>query len=289
MKNYYRILDVAPDADPEAIERAYRRLARRYDPSANPSNEAKARLRNVNEAYETLADPRARAEYDRKRSAGQGGGSRPGEAQAKGNRRVIIAAGILTVLAAAAVAGVLIALNLGGGDEGNEAVAVSTVTPGVPATPGTPGPGAPESPPGVDIPPRVTESGLQIIDVTVGTGAEAVAGVPLTVHYTGWLEDGTKFSSSLDGGQPFPVTLGQTPLEVILGWEEGLPGMRAGGKRRLIIPPDLAYGETGSGDLIPANATLTFDIELLAVGEPTPGATGSPTPGAAGSPTPGGG
>ena len=107
--------------------------------------------------------------------------------------------------------------------------------------------------------PQVTE--LVMEDLTVGEGAEAEVGKLLTVDYTGWLEDGTEFDSSV-GGQPFQFTLGQG--RVIKGWDEGVVGMKVGGKRKLIIPPDLAYGEGGSGS-IPPNATLTFEVELLAV------------------------
>lgn len=109
-----------------------------------------------------------------------------------------------------------------------------------------------------------TASGLQVIDIEVGEGEAAEAGRTVSVHYTGWLEaDGTKFDSSLDRGSPFSFTLGTG--QVIPGWDEGLVGMRAGGKRRLIIPPELAYGEQGYPPSIPPNATLVFDIELLDV------------------------
>jgi len=107
--------------------------------------------------------------------------------------------------------------------------------------------------------PQVTE--LVVEDLVVGEGAEAVAGKLLTVNYTGWLEDGTEFDSSI-GGQPFQFTLGAG--RVIKGWDDGLVGMKVGGQRELIIPPHLAYGETGQGS-IPPNATLTFEVELLAV------------------------
>jgi peptidylprolyl isomerase len=110
----------------------------------------------------------------------------------------------------------------------------------------------------------VTASGLQIVDNVVGDGAEALATSAITAHYTLYFEDGTRYQSSLDSGQPFQATLGQTPSQVIAGWEEGIPGMKVGGERRLVIPPELAYGEQGQGD-IPPNATLIFDIELLDV------------------------
>ena len=108
-----------------------------------------------------------------------------------------------------------------------------------------------------------TDSGLQYQDITVGAGDEAEAGDPVIVHYTGWLEDGTKFDSSHDRGRPFDFRLGQR--EVIPGWDEGVQGMKEGGKRRLIIPSDLAYGPQGFPPVIPPNAKLTFVVELLEV------------------------
>jgi FKBP-type peptidyl-prolyl cis-trans isomerase FkpA len=108
-----------------------------------------------------------------------------------------------------------------------------------------------------------TETGLRYEDMREGTGAEAMPGQIVTVHYTGWLPDGTQFDSSRDHDQPF-----QTPIgvgRVIPGWDEGIPGMRVGGQRKLVIPPALAYGERGAGGVIPANATLVFDVELLDV------------------------
>jgi FKBP-type peptidyl-prolyl cis-trans isomerase len=108
--------------------------------------------------------------------------------------------------------------------------------------------------------------GLQYIDIKQGTGAEAKEGSTVTVEYTGWLQsDGKKFDSSYDrGAQPFDVTpLGQA--QVIPGWNKGLVGMKVGGTRRLIIGPDLAYGAAGSPPVIPANATLIFDVTVIAV------------------------
>lgn len=104
---------------------------------------------------------------------------------------------------------------------------------------------------------------LQVKDVKKGSGAEAKDGKRVTVHYTGKLTDGKKFDSSLDRKEPFTFTLGAH--EVISGWEKGVAGMKVGGKRKLTIPPDMAYGERGAGGVIPPNATLVFDIELLAV------------------------
>lgn len=110
-------------------------------------------------------------------------------------------------------------------------------------------------------PATVTE--LQIEDLTVGTGAEAKAGNTVTVDYTGWLSDGTQFDSSVGSGQPFQFGLGQGM--VIPGWDQGVAGMKVGGKRRLLIPPALGYGDQGAGGVIPPGAVLIFDVELLGV------------------------
>ena len=110
-----------------------------------------------------------------------------------------------------------------------------------------------------------TPSGLRIIDVKPGTGPVPQAGQTVTVNYTGWLfvdgKKGKKFDSSLDHGQPFSFTLGQG--QVIKGWDEGLATMHVGGKRTLIIPPDLGYGASGAGDAIPPGATLMFEVDLI--------------------------
>lgn len=105
--------------------------------------------------------------------------------------------------------------------------------------------------------------GLKYQDVTVGTGAEATPGKRVTVHYTGWLTDGTKIDSSVDRGQPYTITLGAG--EVIQGWDQGIAGMKVGGKRKLTIPHQLAYGPSGRPPVVPPSATLLFDIELLGV------------------------
>lgn len=108
-----------------------------------------------------------------------------------------------------------------------------------------------------------TASGLQIEELTVGTGATAAVGQNVTVHYTGWLTDGTKFDSSKDRSDPFQFPLGQR--HVIAGWDEGVQGMQVGGVRKLTIPPQLGYGARGAGGVIPPNATLVFEVELLAI------------------------
>ena len=125
----------------------------------------------------------------------------------------------------------------------------------------------PDIPPLPPNPPVQTESGLIYIDVVVGTGAVAEAGSIVTVHYTGMLTiDNSVFDSSVERGQPFQFALG-TGM-VIEGWDEGIAGMKVGGERHLIIPPDLAYGERGFGDVIPPDSWLTFNVELLDVSLP---------------------
>ena len=111
--------------------------------------------------------------------------------------------------------------------------------------------------------PVTTPSGLKYWDLKKGTGAVAKTGDPVKVHYTGWLTDGKKYDSSLDRGEPFAFRLGAGM--VIKGWDEGVATMKVGGKRTLIIPPALGYGARGAGGVIPPNATLMFDVELLAV------------------------
>jgi peptidylprolyl isomerase len=112
-----------------------------------------------------------------------------------------------------------------------------------------------------------TKSGLKYVDIKAGTGAEAIKGKTVVVHYTGWLyvdgKRGKKFDSSVDSGKPFTFELGAG--KVIKGWDEGVAGMKVGGKRELFIPPDLAYGERGFPGAIPANSTHDFEVQLLNV------------------------
>ncbi len=117
-----------------------------------------------------------------------------------------------------------------------------------------------EKPEGKEV---VTSSGLKYVDQKTGEGDEAKAGDVVTVHYTGWLTDGKKFDSSLDRNQPFTFQLGAG--QVIEGWDKGVAGMKVGGKRKLTIPPGLAYGNRAVGGVIPPNSTLVFEVELLGV------------------------
>jgi peptidylprolyl isomerase len=109
---------------------------------------------------------------------------------------------------------------------------------------------------------QTTASGLQYVDIQPGTGPSPQRGQTVTVQYTGWLADGTKFDSSRDRNQPFTFRLGEG--QVIKGWDEGVATMKIGGVRKLVIPPALGYGARGAGGVIPPNATLTFEVELLA-------------------------
>ena len=104
---------------------------------------------------------------------------------------------------------------------------------------------------------------LQVEDLVMGDGVEAQSGKEITVHYTGWLTDGTQFDSSIDRKQPLSIVLGVG--QVIKGWDQGIEGMKIGGKRKLTIPPELAYGNRAVGGVIPKNATLVFEVELLGV------------------------
>jgi len=118
-------------------------------------------------------------------------------------------------------------------------------------------------PPPVSGQPIETGSGLKYIEIKAGSGDSPEPGQTVVVHYTGWLEDGTKFDSSVDRGRPFSFQIGAG--RVIAGWDQGLATMQVGGQRRLIIPSDLAYGPAGRPPTIPQNATLIFDVELLEV------------------------
>ncbi len=108
-----------------------------------------------------------------------------------------------------------------------------------------------------------TRSGLEYVDEVIGTGSSPTTGQRVTVHYTGYLTDGKKFDSSIDRGQPFTFVIGVG--QVLKGWDEGVATMKVGGKRKLIIPPQLGYGARGAGGVIPPNAQLIFDVQLLNV------------------------
>ncbi len=288
-----------PSAKPAEIEAAYERLSKVYDPETSRKRRASERKQELDEAYEVLSDPKARAEYDRLRAKGY----RPGEApppatgvKAAGQKfwdwldNPYVFAGI-SALGVVVILGAIVAVSLFGGGGGSDAVVAqptTTVIPGPtatipPQTPGTP----PASPPPVEGQPVTTASGLQYIDIAPGAGGTAVNGDKLAVNYTGWLQsDGTMFDSSIDNTEPFSFVLGAG--SVIKGWDEGMATMQKGGKRRLIIPPELAYGASGQGT-IPPNATLIFDVEVVEIfpaATPAPTAAATPAPTAEVSPSP---
>lgn len=140
---------------------------------------------------------------------------------------------------------------------------------------GSPGTGSDSFSDGANLPLVKLPDGLQFADIKVGDGAVAKRGDKLTMQYTGWLASGKKFDSSRDRGQPFDFALGSG--QVIKGWDEGIPGMKVGGKRRLVIPGDLGYGAQGSPPTIPPNATLIFVVEAIGVAPgPSPSPVSSP-------------
>ncbi|MGD0205023.1 MAG: FKBP-type peptidyl-prolyl cis-trans isomerase [Dehalococcoidia bacterium] len=147
----------------------------------------------------------------------------------------------------------------GGGKE-------ASPTPTTRTTPTAPATQVQGGPPVVSGTPTATTSGLQFIDIKVGTGDSPQTGDTVEVNYTGWLADGTEFDSSLDPSHPFSFVIGTG--KVIKGWDEGVASMKVGGQRRLIIPPELAYGQRGYPNVIPANAQLIFDVELLSIKKP---------------------
>lgn len=171
---------------------------------------------------------------------------------------------VTAVLGAAAVLLLVISL-IGTNRNAQQALPTTAPLPGGAGTPAAVPPApqaAPQSAPAA-AGAVTTASGLQYIDEVVGTGAQPQPGQTVSVHYTGYLDNGTKFDSSVDRGQPLQFPLGAG--KVIRGWDEGIATMKVGGKRRLIVPPNLAYGDRGAGGVIPPNARLTFEVELVAV------------------------
>lgn len=288
-RDYYSILQVNPAASQEAIDAAYARLSKLYDPDVSRKRKAIARRQEIDEAYEVLSDRKRRADYDRLRARGW----RPGQPQREegpvvgalawlGNPHVfagLVASGVVIIL------GAIVLISVLGGGGGDELVQNPSGTPSASATPTIPAQSpttAPEAPPDVSGETVTTASGLQYIDILEGNGESPLTGDTVVVNYTGWLQDSSaKFDSSLERPQPFSFVLGIG--SVIAGWDEGVATMKVGGKRRLIIPSDLGYGEQGSGQSIPPNSTLIFDIELLDIFQaptvaPTAPATDAGTP-----------
>lgn len=221
--DYYAILELEPTASRQQIEMAYEALATRFQPDPDQPAIEPEKMRLVNEAFDTLDDPELRAAYNQ----AHGLPDPPAPAKPQPLDLKTLAAGAIVLAGTAAlVAGIVLAVIVIV-DNGTSYVQLA--------------------------------SGLKYRDLAEGAGDIPPDGALLTVHYTGTLEDGTQFSTTV-GGDPFQFRLGRG--EVIKGWDEGVASMRVGGRRELIIPPDLAYGEQGIGN-IPPNATLTFEIQLL--------------------------
>jgi peptidylprolyl isomerase len=269
-RDHYAILQVSRNCSQEEIEKSYARLSKIYDPESSRKPRAAARYKEITEAYSVLSDRKTRADYDRTHLR-KPGTVMTGESAVTGflsQNYVWIAVG--GVVGSIVLALVLIIV-LGGGGSTNAvtqptvSAAVASGTPAVTPEGQTPAPTAPSSPPDVSGQEQTTSSGLKYIDIQEGTGAAPKTGDKITVNYTGWVQaDGKKFDSSVDRGQPFSFVIGQR--QVIAGWDEGLSTMKVGGKRRLIIPPNLAYGDKANGP-IPASSTLIFDVEMLQVGQ----------------------
>jgi hypothetical protein len=270
-KNYYAILGVKRNATQTEIETAYRQLVGSYRPESGQRRPLNQR-HVVVEAYETLRDPRARRKYHRRRGV-----------NASSSRSILlIASGLAIVIAGGIVAVVIVAK----GGSGSSTTANISATPRSPtATARAPTPVGqtpvltpPPSPPTISAPFVTTASGLQIATIKQGTGAPPQAHNTVTVNYTGWLQGGRLFDSSLSPGRsPYQFVLGEH--KVIKAWDEAVAQMQAGGLYRIITPPDLAYGAAGSLPVVPANATLVYDISVLDTGAPSSAsATAAPAP-----------
>jgi peptidylprolyl isomerase len=261
-RDYYAILQVNRAAGEAEIEAAYKRLSRLYDPAFSKKPRASARWTEISEAYEVLSDRQRRADYDRKiaRRSGLTRGPEITLPSFMTSPYTLTAAAIGLVFVA--TGGLIISSVVSGGGE-EEVVSQPTIAADTPAGQ-TPRPTGAPSPPELSGETVTTPSGLQYVEIQPGTGATPQAGQTVVAEYTGWLQStGAQFDSSLNRPEPFEFPLGQG--QVIKGWDEGFATMQVGGKRRLIIPAELGYGEQGFGEDIPPNSTLIFDVELVAV------------------------
>ncbi|MFQ5472871.1 MAG: FKBP-type peptidyl-prolyl cis-trans isomerase [Dehalococcoidia bacterium] len=236
--DHYAVLEVPPDASPKQIEDAYERLARLYQPDPDKDSTNPEKMRQINEAFDTLDDPDRRAEYDRSRAIEASSleatvaTDTPAEPAQPVGRGSLYAVGLIAVGAGALVAAIVLAVFAVLDNDGGESGLFETA------------------------------SGLRYRELAVGVGPVPKPGDTVFVHYIGRLEDGTEFDNSFDRGEPIEFVLGTGA--VIPGWDEGIALMNMGDRFELIIPPELAYGATGQGT-IPPNATLIFDVQLVRV------------------------
>lgn len=242
LPDYYAVLGVPAGSGRRTIAEAYDRLARELQPDEHAPPTDVRRMMQVDEAFDFLDNAKRRAEYDRSLGIETIPEARRGPFADRG---LVLAVALIMSGVAAIVAAALVLFVDFSGDEEKAGPLVTNA------------------------------SGLQYVDLKVGDGPQPKAGDQVTVHYVGMLEDGTVFDDSREGDTPFTFLLGQAA--VIEGWDEGISTMNEGGKRKLIIPPDLAYGEEGLGDIIPPNTKLIFEVELIDIKEGiTEVAPGSP-------------
>ena len=228
--DYYAVLGVVPGANRKVVAAAYDRLARELQPDEGAPPTDPERMRRIDEAFDVLDDPKRRAAYVSAR------GIQKAPVYAPDRGLILAVALLLGGLAAIVAAAVVLLVDFSGDDNGVPSGPVIT-----------------------------TGSGLQYIESRLGSGKQPKAGDQVSVEYVGMLEDGTVFDTSEERGFPFTFLIGQAA--VIPGWDEGISTMHAGGKRRLIIPPELGYGDEGFGDIIPPGATIIFDVELVEIKE----------------------
>jgi len=260
-KDYYAILQVNPKATQPEIERAYERLSAAYDPGRSEKRRAAERRADVQEAYLTLKDPGKRRSYDRERASPS---RESHDRDTLSKPFVIMSSGIIG--ACVVVVLVLAALQLTGGSSSTTGQASNPS--GTPTeAEQTPGTIQPSTPPKIVAPFATTSSGLQVAVLLEGTGAPTQVNAPVTINYTGWVQGGEFFDSTLNpGGKPLTFTLGQG--QVIKAIDEVVATMRVGGVVRIIVPPELGYGASPPSDKVPPNATLVYDLSVIGVGTP---------------------
>lgn len=265
-RDYYATLQVPHNASQDEIERSYHRLSAQYDPATSRKAKAAQRYQEIQQAYETLGDRQRRREYDREVSRRRATPGSISPSEVLSNRFLLLTSA--TIIGSIVVILLAVLLLAGGGDDDDDDSGTMTLTFSATPTPvptptgPTPSP-APSTAPEVEGSDPVTlESGLQIITVRQGDGAIPTINDEVQVWYTGYLaEAGTKFDSSVDRGVPAVFAVNA----VVPGFREALLNMQEGSVIRAILPAELGYGAAGSGDSIPPDSDLIFDIELLLV------------------------